>query len=142
MTLSMPLLPIVPDASVLIDALLAEPMASEAWRRWTDEGRMLLAPPLVWAEIANVLVRRYRMPAPVVAAKLELLVASGLETADRGPRGVATAAGLAEQHNLTVYDATYLWLAMDIDGELATLDKDLVRAAEAEGVALALPPDA
>ena len=40
---------------------------------------------------------------------------------------------------LSVYDATYLWLAIDIDGELATYDADLARAAEAEGVPLAIP---
>jgi predicted nucleic acid-binding protein len=39
---------------------------------------------------------------------------------------------------LTVYDATYLWLAVDVDGELATFDRALVRAAQAEGVGLAI----
>ena len=45
---------------------------------------------------------------------------------------------LAERHRLSVYDASYLWLAIDVDGELATHDRDLARAALAEGVALAL----
>lgn len=45
---------------------------------------------------------------------------------------------LAERHRLSVDDASYLWLAIDVDGELATLDRDLARAAVAEGVALAL----
>ena len=45
---------------------------------------------------------------------------------------------LAARHDLSVDDATYLWLAMDVDGELATFDKDLARVAEAEGVALAI----
>jgi predicted nucleic acid-binding protein len=44
---------------------------------------------------------------------------------------------LAEQHGLTVYDAAYLDLAIDVDAELATLDRDLARAAVAEGVAVA-----
>jgi predicted nucleic acid-binding protein len=35
---------------------------------------------------------------------------------------------------LTVYDAAYLDLAIDVDGELATLDRALRAAAEAEGV--------
>jgi predicted nucleic acid-binding protein len=33
-----------------------------------------------------------------------------------------------------VYDALYLQLAVDVDGELATLDRDLARAARAEGI--------
>ncbi len=40
----------------------------------------------------------------------------------------------ADRHRLSVYDATYLWLAIDVDGELATFDRDLARAAAAEGV--------
>ena len=48
------------------------------------------------------------------------------------------ALALAERHRLSVYDATYLWLAIDVDGELATFDRDLARAAAAEGVPLAL----
>ena len=39
-----------------------------------------------------------------------------------------------------MYDATYLWLAIDVDGELATFDRALARAAMAEGVPLALGP--
>jgi predicted nucleic acid-binding protein len=52
---------------------------------------------------------------------------------------VEAALVLADRHRLSVYDATYLWLAIDIDAELATFDADLARAAVAEGVALALP---
>ena len=51
------------------------------------------------------------------------------------------AVALAAQHGLSVYDATYLWLAMDVDGELATFDRDLARAATAEGVPLAIKLD-
>ena len=47
-------------------------------------------------------------------------MAAGIEAADRGPVGVAYAGGLAEQHRLSTYDATYLWLAIDVDGDLAT----------------------
>ncbi len=53
------------------------------------------------------------------------------------PIGVAYAAGLAERHRLSAYDATYLWLAIDVDGELATFDKALAAAAVAEGVPIA-----
>lgn len=37
------------------------------------------------------------------------------------------------------YDATYLSLAIEIDAPLATLDRELARAAAAEGVPLAVP---
>jgi predicted nucleic acid-binding protein len=43
---------------------------------------------------------------------------------------------LADSHSLTVYDATYLELAMRLSLPLATLDEDLRQAAQQEGVAL------
>ncbi len=43
---------------------------------------------------------------------------------------------LADRHRLTVYDATYLELALRLSLPLATLDDDLRRAAQDEGVTL------
>jgi predicted nucleic acid-binding protein len=43
---------------------------------------------------------------------------------------------LAQVHGLTVYDASYLSIAMEGRLPLASLDKKLVRAAEAAGVLL------
>jgi predicted nucleic acid-binding protein len=43
---------------------------------------------------------------------------------------------LADRHNLTVYDATYLELALRLTLPLATLDDDLRLAAQQEGVPL------
>ena len=48
---------------------------------------------------------------------------------------VGQAIVLADKHRLTVYDALYPQLALDVDGELATLDADLRQAATAEGLA-------
>jgi len=46
---------------------------------------------------------------------------------------------LAQEYGLTVYDAAYLNLAIQEHLPLATLDRQLVRAAEAAGVALFQP---
>lgn len=139
MTFDTPLAPVVVDASVALDGLLGEAGAVAAWDRWADEGRTLLAPPIAWPEIGQALLRR-RLSPEEMAGHLDVVVAAGLETADRGPYGVALALGLAVRHGLSAYDATYLWLAIDIDGELATRDAALARAAIAEGVPLALEP--
>ena len=48
-----------------------------------------------------------------------------------------TAHPLAIRHGLTLYDALYLELALRRNLPLATFDKELRRAAEAEGVRLA-----
>lgn len=64
------------------------------------------------------------------------LFRTGFQVADRGLGGLEGSVELADRHGLTVYDAAYLDLALDVDGELATLDGELRKAAEAEGVPL------
>ena len=136
MTFTVPAAPIVVDASFIVDGLIGNERAAAAMGRWAEAGRMLLGPAIVWPEIASAL-RKRRSPAGLITRDLDLVVAAGLETADRGPIGVAYASGLAERHRLSTYDATYLWLAIDVDGELATFDRALATAAAAEGVRLA-----
>lgn len=46
---------------------------------------------------------------------------------------------LAERHALTAYDAAYLELALRLNSELITLDRDLAAAATAEGVVVHSP---
>ena len=141
MTFAVAPLPVIADASVIVDMLLAEPRAAAAWQAWLEAERMLLAPPMVWFEVANALIRRRKMPSDAAMARLDLLFQAGLDTADRGYGGLATAVDLADRHGLSAYDASYLALAIEIDAELATLDRDLARAAEAEGVPLAIKLD-
>lgn len=131
--------PVIVDATVVVDMLAeADAEVAAAWRAWADEGRLRLAPAMLWYEIANALLRSRRLPLATVVALLEEFEASGLEVADRGPAGIRAAVDLADRHGLTVYDASYLWLAIDVDGDLATRDRALIRAAEAEDVPLAL----
>ncbi len=47
-----------------------------------------------------------------------------------------TTLALGRRHKLSSYDAAYLELAMRLGLPLATLDKDLRKAAEAEGIAV------
>lgn len=139
MTFQVPPAAVVVDASIAVDVLTEPDDPVEAlWARWLDEGRSILAPPLIWLEVANALLRGKHLPSAIARTRLEYLEASGLEAADRGPVGVRASLDLAERHGLTVYDAAYLWLAIDVDGELATRDSAVARAAGAEGVALAL----
>ena len=131
--------PVIVDASVAVDLAIGERVETpNAVRAWIAEGRLLLAPAAAWTEIGHAILRRLDGDAIRATRRLEQVEATGLETADRGPGGVRSAMILAERHRLSVDDATYLWLAIDVDGELATHDRDLARAALAEGVALAL----
>jgi predicted nucleic acid-binding protein len=134
--------PIVVDASIAVGALAGETAPIEAWQRWTDELAPLIAPSILAIEIANALVRGHRAPASAVVTQLRAILDGGIELADRGVNGIVSSIGLADVHGLSVYDAMYLWLAIDTDGELATLDRELAAAAVAEGVRLAEGLDA
>lgn len=141
MTFSVAPAPVVMDASVGMElALGSDPALPAALRHWIAEDRMLLAPAVYWTEIGHAMLRRSTWDSVEAARRLDMLETVGLETADRGAAGVRMALSLAERHRLSVYDATYLWLAIDVDGELATFDRALARAAVAEGVPLALGP--
>jgi predicted nucleic acid-binding protein len=104
----------------------------------TDTGAVV---PVIWhAEIANVLqmaVRKGRIEVGQRAMALDHLGKLGIETDPDTNRHVWGAAiALADRHELTVYDATYLELAVRRRLPLATLDKELRDAAMAESVAL------
>jgi predicted nucleic acid-binding protein len=126
--------PVVIDASAAIEFLGANSAWGDLFDRWAADDRMLLAPAHFMPEVANGQLRGRRIPAADVGLRLERLAAAGIETADRGLSGLIEALELAERHRLTVYDALYLQLALDTDAELATLDADLRRAAENEGL--------
>jgi predicted nucleic acid-binding protein len=134
MTFSRAQVAVVVDASAAVRFLTGESAWEERWQSWADRGAMLLAPSHFSAEVANALLRSERRPAAVVISDVDRLALSGVESVgDRYP-ALSEAIELADKHQLTVYDALYLQLALDVEGELATLDLDLRRAASAEGL--------
>ena len=96
-----------------------------------------LAPDLLWFELRNILMvaeRRKRITEADTRQFLRRFADLGI-TLDRFPHEDAVL-GLARSQRLSVYDASYLELAQRERLPLATLDKDLARAARAEGVTL------
>jgi predicted nucleic acid-binding protein len=94
-------------------------------------------PAVWWFETRNVLLineRRQRITEADTMAFLRFLSCLDIEI-DRAPDdlGIAT---LCRRHRLTVYDASYLELALRQRIPLATLDKRLAAAAKSEGVVL------
>ena len=96
-----------------------------------------IVPSLWWFEIRNVLVvneRRGRLAAADTADFLQELARLPIRT-DTDP-GERLGLALARRHRLTFYDAAYLELGVRLDAPLATIDRALQTAAQAEGVAL------
>jgi predicted nucleic acid-binding protein len=94
-------------------------------------------PAIWWFEVRNTLLineRRSRISERDTTAFLRALAAMDIEI-DRTPVEAATLA-LARRHRLTVYDVSYLELAIRAKLPLATLDRKLAAAAKSEGVSL------
>ena len=116
----------VVDASALAALLFGEPEAEAIAA--SLEGARLAAPALLGFELANVcLTKMRRHPAQREALRAAFRLADRLavETVavDHG-----AALDLAEATGLTAYDASYLWLARALGGELVTLDRKLAAA--------------
>ena len=94
-----------------------------------------IAPQMWMAEVRNGLVvgeRRGRISPAEVDAWFRILERSPI-TIDVNPDHL-TKLALARTHGLTFYDALYLELAQRRQATLATLDHEILRAAQAEGV--------
>jgi len=130
-------LAVVIDASAAMALLSGDERWLERWQAWVELDAMLLAPAHFPVEVANALLRGAGLGAVDTAARLERLDAMRVETADRGLPGLLGAVELAERHRLTVYNALYLDLALDVDAQLATLDRDLAAAATSERLTIA-----
>jgi predicted nucleic acid-binding protein len=94
-------------------------------------GASLHAPSLIEFEVASACLKKIRA---TPGERLALLAAFALlpelsitpETIDAGE-----AIALAEQAKLSLYDASYLWLARALNAELVTLDDELSRTDKA-----------
>ncbi len=134
-------MPLVVDASVML-AWCFEDEDSEYAERAVglarNDGAVV---PSIWPlEVANGLVigqRRGRLTDAKVQWLSEILAAFPVTTSDAPPdRAFGPVLGLARSHGLSVYNASYLDLAMREGLPLATLDARLREVAARVGVAV------
>lgn len=96
--------------------------------------------PMLWYyEVGNGLLmayRRKRITSDQIDGFLTRLKALPIDAAQLHPTELLELPALAQKHNLTIYDAAYLALAMRLNLPLATTDADLGRAAAAEGIGM------
>jgi len=119
----------VPDASAVGALVFGEPAADRVVRRLA--GASLVAPGLLGFELASICLKKMRAHPPKAAqilAAFRMARRLAIEFVDVVHEEVVT---LARQTGLTTYDASYLWLARHLGGDLVTLDERVARAAEA-----------
>lgn len=130
---------VVVDASFLMAVFIEETHTDFARGVYSDlEGEDMAAPALVMWEFANILWKKRRRgeitdenirEADDYLASLTLTVPVPIATHEVAELSIA-----ALRHQLTAYDTSYLLLALEMSAALATIDKNLTRAAVAAGV--------
>jgi predicted nucleic acid-binding protein len=101
-------------------------------------GATVVVPALWFLEMSNVLLvaqRRHRLTAGQRKAAMEKLTAMQLTVDEEGSRNAfGKTSELAEQYGLSIYDATYLELALRRSLPLASRDEALRNAAKQCGL--------
>ena len=93
------------------------------------EGRHLLAPTLMPYEVANALWVKARRDLEHQSALFEQFRDFLMVSFETCEIDLEAAASLGLQHGLTVYDASYIWLAIERKAGLVTLDRQMARVA-------------
>jgi predicted nucleic acid-binding protein len=130
------------DASVVIASITFERPAGGDVGKGADllESGGGIVPARFMPEVLNVLVkaeRRARGKTAILIHQLRAIGEMGLTTDPYTARHLEfRSLPLARTHRLSIFDATYLELALRRSLPLATFDNGLIRAAQAEHVAL------
>jgi predicted nucleic acid-binding protein len=100
----------------------------------------LHVPALWWVEVGNSLLTAERRSRLSPARRAQVMRAAQGLAPETHPQLAEACWGrpldLARLHGLTLYDACYLDLALQLDATLLSTDRALRRAASAEGIAL------
>lgn len=133
------------DASLALSWAIddPEPTGAKEIRESLFRGRTAIVPSLWVLEVASGLIlaeRRGRVDAAEVEQACQLyekMMGSYIEVhADHPQADFRDLQGLARKHQITAYDAAYLFLALQSHIPLATLDSSLASAAKNSGVAV------
>ncbi|SIP90087.1 Predicted nucleic acid-binding protein, contains PIN domain [Rhizobium sp. RU35A] len=127
---------LVIDASITASWLLPDEQSAGGQAWFTKTLRQGAAVPAIWQyEVRNILricEKRGRLGPVGIVKALETLASLPIVTASM--EGWDHIMWLSARHTLTIYDASYLELALRVDGQLATFDRALAAAAQANGV--------
>jgi predicted nucleic acid-binding protein len=132
---------LVIDASLTLQWFLEDEVGREyglAILRGLADKRAVV-PPLWFYEVGNGLVmahRRKRITSEQLTGFVARLKALPIDAGPQTPMDVLGLPAIAQARGLTTYDAAYLELAKRLELPLATADRALRAAAEAEGVSI------
>ena len=119
----------VVDASALGALIFGEPKAETISEALSDG--LLAAPTLIWFELASICLKKIKKHPSQKSLILEAFPLAGKLSIEIIEVDHLAVIELAKDTGLTTYDASYLWLASQLQGKLVTLDTKMQRAAKA-----------
>ncbi len=126
----------VVDASVVLKWLLEEPSdkSQVILERHLNGSEILVAPELLNYEVGNVLVTKVRLSSQDASDLYGYFLDLNIQTYSLGAEEYRTSLGFANKYRLTVYDASYLVLALALETKLVTADRKLATRASPSGI--------
>lgn len=121
---------IVPDASVVLKWFLPEADRDKALALvagHTSGQAVMAVPELLFYEVSNILTVKSRLSAEVIFAGMRYLYALGLRAFRLDQEQSLEAIRLARSHQLSVYDASYVALAITLRATFITADARMAR---------------
>lgn len=116
----------VVDASAIAAVLFVEPDGESVVRQLSSCS--LRAPVLLPFEVASACLKKARRDPAQAEAMIKAYGMLATMAVELMPVDHQEVLDLARTSGLTVYDASYLWLAQTLDAELITLDRQLAAA--------------
>lgn len=114
------------DASVAVKLFVPEKGSKQAWELFNqsiDNDLDLLAPNFLCLEVLNALIQSYDLPEDQLARILIDLSSLGIHLYRENPSFLRQVLEYSKEFNITVYDASYLALALFYGCTLYTSDK-------------------
>ena len=122
------------DASSALAMVRNEPDGDAVERLVSGLGPPLLVPWIFWLEVVNALTRRRGWRSDRVLQAVYFLEQLGVQEIAPDRVALLSVIDLVDRHGLSAYDASYLALAISVDGDLLTLDRRLADAAGARAI--------
>ena len=117
----------VVDASALGAIAFGEPEGEAVSARLSDS--LLVAPLLLWFELSSICLKKIRKQPDQKDRLLKAFQLARRLPIEMTAVDLIQVIKLADEKNLTTYDANYLWIAQKLGGDLVTLDQKLREAA-------------
>jgi len=118
----------VVDASALGAIAFGEPEGEAVAAMLSDS--LLVAPLLLWFELSNICLKKIGKHPDQKDRLLKAFQLAQRLSIEMTAVDYIQVINLADEKNLTTYDANYLWIAQKLGGDLVTLDLKLRKAAK------------